>query len=290
MLKFEVEIPHDLDGCLDIMARYGPDAAVLAGGTDLFILIRSGLRAPKFVVPLGHVADLRGTSRDGGKLSLGPGLTHSEIGDLGLAGAGACLTQAAGSVGSPQIRNAGTVGGNIANASPAADLYPPLLALDAEVGLLRRGDERRLTLDAFVKGPGMTALRPDEIIGDISVVIPEGSYFSAYAKVGLRNALAISVASAAIVTAADGGALRDVRVACGAVAPRPIRMRKVERLLETQSPTEQLIEEAGRLASSECEPLTDVRASSSYRRHVTGVIVSRLVRRAVEELLGYDDS
>lgn len=289
MIPFEALIPGTCEECLALLAERGEDARVLAGGTDLFILMKAEIATPRFVIPIGHLDRLRMRSQEEGVISLGAGLTHSEIAELDVLKNIPCLTEAARSVGSPQIRNAGTAGGNLANASPAADLYPPLLALNARLEILRQGGKRTVRLGEFAEGPGMTALSPEELIGSVCFSVPARPFFSAHMKVGLRNALAVSVTSAAIVTGAGEGTFRDVRVACGAVAPTPIRMRKVEHLLDGEAPTEELIEEAGALAASECDPVTDIRATRQYRCRVTGVIVSRLVRQASRALLDYDD-
>jgi carbon-monoxide dehydrogenase medium subunit len=285
----EALVPATLEECLALLAERGEDARVLAGGTDLYILMKAGIATPRFLIPVGHLDCLKETSQQEGVISLGAGLTHTELAGLHMLGEIPCLTQAARSIGSPQIRNAGTAGGNLANASPAADLYPPLLALDACLEILRQGGERTVGIDDFTRGPGMTDLSSEEVIGRVRFSVPAVPCFSAHIKVGLRNALAVSVTSAAMVAWADKGAFRDVRVACGAVAPTPIRMRKVERLLNGEAPTEELIETAGALAASECDPVTDIRATREYRCRVTGVMISRLVRQAAHELLDYGD-
>ena len=128
-------------------------------------------------------------------------------------------------------------------------------------------------------------MRPDELISGISFEKPGAGFYTDFAKIGLRNAVAISVASAAIVARAANGGLEDVRLACGAVADRPIRMRRAEALLEGAPPTAELAREAGEAASRECDPITDIRATAEYRRHVVGVIVSRLVEAAWHDLL-----
>jgi CO/xanthine dehydrogenase FAD-binding subunit len=290
MMGFEPLIPESLDECLGMLARYGNDARVVAGGTDLFILMKTRMTTPRFVIPLGRIESLKTASRRDGAFSLGAGLTHSQIAQLGLLEDIRCLRDAARSVGSPQIRNAGTAGGNLANASPAADLYPPLLALGARLEILRHGGKRTVGLDEFVKGPGMTVLMPGELIGSIVFQKPEEPFVARHEKVGLRNALAVSVTSAAVVVTAGSGKFRKVTVACGAVAPTSIRMRQVEKLVEGEVPSEELLAEAARVASSECDPITDIRATGQYRRRVTGVIVSRLLRQAARELLGYGEA
>jgi CO/xanthine dehydrogenase FAD-binding subunit len=286
-MDFEAILPEDKEECLAALRRYGDDAALLAGGTDLFVLMKTGAKTPGFVVYVGRIAELKHVGRENGVIRLGAMLTHSEVACLDILAGIDCLTAAAVSVGSPQVRNRGTVGGNIVNASPAGDLYPALLALGANLVLETLDGSREVGLEDFVTGPGITGIKPEEVLTQVKFRKPAGDFFTGFAKIGLRNALAISVANAAVVARSAGGKLKDVRVACGAVAPKPIRMRRVESILDGETPTEDLISEAGRVARSECDPLTDIRATREYRCHVTGVIVSRLVRKACERLLGF---
>jgi len=287
MKTFEAIIPGDTAECLDALARHGGDAAILAGGTDLFVLMKLGMKTPGFVIHTGDLEELRRVERRDGRIILGPSVTHSEAANSELLSTLEVLRAAAASIGSPQVRSLGTVGGNIVNASPAGDLYPALLALDATVMLKSTNGEREVALKDFVKGPGMTTMESDEMLIATSFDDP-GRVFTGFAKVGLRNALAISVANAALLCRADQGKLTGVRIACGAVAPTAIRMRAVEDLLEGEEPTEALIQEAARVASSQCDPISDIRATREYRCHVTGVVVSRLIRRARTELLDSD--
>ena len=286
MLDFESVTATSLEECLEALARYGSDAALLAGGTDLYVLMETRMKTPRCVIHVANVPELRVAEEDG-EISIGAALTHSEIARLGETADFDCLRAGAGAIGSPQIRNAGTIGGNLANASPAADLYPPLMVLDASAELKSRSGSREVAVDEFVAGPGITTLRPDEVISAIKFRRPAGEYYSGFAKVGLRNALAISVANAAIVASLKDGRFDHVRIACGAVAPRPIRMRKVEDLLAGQEPSSDLITQAGDIAKRECEPITDIRASRDYRRRVAGVIVSRLIENACRKLAEY---
>jgi len=287
MKTFEAILPGNVSECIEVLAEHGRDAAILAGGTDLFVLMKMGMKTPALVIHIAGLEELRRAERRDGRIVLGPAVTHSEIAGLELLAGLEVLKAAAASIGSPQVRNLGTLGGNIVNASPAGDLYPALLALDATVVLRSTNGEREVSLEDFVTGPGETTIEPDEMLIATSFDDP-GKVFTGFTKVGLRNALAISVANAALIARAGEGTLTGVRIACGAVAPTAIRMRAVEELLEGEAPTDALIEEAAKVASSECEPLSDIRATGEYRRHVTGVVVSRLIRRARAELLGTD--
>ena len=186
---------------------------------------------------------------------------------------------------SPQIRNAATVGGNIANASPAADMVVSLLALDAEVELTAWRDgaltTRRLPLAEVITGPGATVIARDEILTTVDFARPAEGHFGGFEKSGPRPALEIAVVSAALAGGFRDGALRNVRIALGAVAPTPIRAEAAEAVLEGQTPTSERIAEAARVAAAEADPIDDVRGSAWYRRHLVSVYVGRLLADAL---------
>ncbi len=271
---------------MDALAEYGEHASLLAGGTDLGVLMEGGLKRPAIVIDLGLLEELRFLREEDGRRLIGATATHADV-ESGLAVLD-CLSLAAGSVGSPQIRNMGTVGGNIANASPSGDTYPPLLALEAAVTLASSRGERTVALADFATGPGETVREPDEVITRVHFDAPPAGAYTDFIKVGLRNALAISVASAAIVAGGDGKVITDLRIGCGAVAPTAVRMRKVEDLVTGEEPSPALLEEAAKAAAASCSPISDIRGTAEYRRHVTGVIVRRLVARAFSRLAGYE--
>jgi CO/xanthine dehydrogenase FAD-binding subunit len=287
MTEFEAVSPSTVNECTGLMARYGPDAALVAGGTDLNVLIRTGTKTPHWLIYVGGIPELKMVEVTDGVVTIGSAVTHADLATAEVVAGVACLREAAGSIGSPQIRNMGTAGGNLANASPAADLYPALLTLNATVGLVSSESHREVAVDEFVTGPGTTALGPDEMIVRVAFTPPKGAVFSTYTKVGLRNAVAVSVASVALVATAGDGVLEDIRIACGAVAPRPVRLVEVESRLRGERPAPGLIREVGRIAMAVCQPISDIRASSTYRRHVLGVIVKRSVVAASSALLGY---
>jgi len=285
MIEFETVMAGSLEECLETLAKYGSDAALLAGGTDLYVLMETGMKLPKAVIHTGGVKELKDSKVNGGCVSIGTAVTHSEIARLEVTEGVDCLRAGARAIGSPQIRNVGTAGGNIANASPAADLYPPLMVLDAVLELRSLRGTREVGLEEFVTGPGITSLGPDELITCARFKRPEGTFYTGFAKIGLRDALAISVANAAVTVTSKDGRFDQVRIACGAVAPRPIRMKEVEALLTGQEPSAELIKQAGDMTSKQCDPITDIRASRDYRRQVAGVIVSRLIENASRELM-----
>jgi CO/xanthine dehydrogenase FAD-binding subunit len=286
MGAFDLVVPASLDQCLGFLEAHAEDAAVLAGGTDLGVAVRWGVKAPRAIVWVGRLQELGQFDRSGGRISFGPGFTHREIaGHRDLLSA-ETLRKAARSVGSPQVRNVATAGGNLANASPAADLYPPLLVLEAAIEVRSARKRSTVSVGDFVKGPGATALGPGELITGVSFQEPGRETFSDFVKIGLRNAVAIWVANAAILASLDRDRFATVRIACGAVAPKPKRMPRVEALLAGSGLTAELLREVEETAAGECDPITDIRASREYRRHVAGVIVARLVETAWHNLRG----
>jgi carbon-monoxide dehydrogenase medium subunit len=284
MHEFKCVLARDLIEALRALAEHAPEAALIAGGTDLHVAMRAGTRTPRVLISIAKVPELRRVDGDGAAISFGSALTHAEISRHGMLAASRALTKAASAVGSPQVRNVGTAGGNLANASPAGDLYPALLVLGARLTLECLTGSREVDVEAFAKGPGTCCAEPHEIISHVSLPPPAPGLYSNFVKLGLRNAVAISVANAAIAMTAQGGKIEKVRIACGAVAPTAMRMRRAEALLAGERPTDELMKEAGHAAYTECDPITDLRATSEYRRHVVGVLVRRLVESAWREL------
>jgi CO/xanthine dehydrogenase FAD-binding subunit len=246
-----------------------PEARLLAGGTDVLVQLRDGRRVPPALIALSRVAGLAGIADEDGALIIGAATT---VADLAARCPLAVIAQAARAVGSPQIRNVATVGGNLCNASPCADLAPPLLVLDASVRLEGPEGRRSLPLEDFFEAPGQTRLRPGEILTAIEVPRPAPGTRAAFAKHG-RVAMDLALASVAVLVAPDG----RVRVAAGSVAPRPIRLRGVEAALAAD-PT--AIAEARELAAREVQPISDVRAGAAYRRHLVGALLARALREA----------
>ncbi len=282
-MSFEYHAPGSVAEAIALAARFGDDARFLAGGTDLVIQMRRGRLAPRHLVSLCRVPGLDRIAVDG-SIALGAGVTHRALERSPFVrGALRGLVEGAEVVGGHQIRNMGTVGGNIVNASPAADVVPVLLALDARVTLVGSSGERTLPLEDFLLGPGRTARRPDELLTAISFPAPGPGTATAFLKAGRRRAMEISVACvAACLTLDTGGRCVDARIALGAVAPTTMRARAAERVLAGQRPTGDALREAGRAAAAECEPIGDVRASARYRRVLVETLVPRALGRCAE--------
>ena len=263
----------------------GPTPGAIAGGTNVLVELRAHFAGPPVLVDIGRLPELRGIglARDGAYVSAGGAVTIAELLRHPLVVQyGQPLKQAAAVFASPLVRNRATVGGNLVDASPAADTAPPLLALGADVELASVKGTRCLPLADFFTGVRKTVRQPDELLTRIYwPAVPARA--GAFHKFGLRRADAISVISAAVTAESNGygapagGHPRPASIALGAVAPRPIRVPEAERLLSENEWTAEVIAEAAHLAAAHTSPIDDIRGSASYRRHITEVIVKRLL-------------
>jgi aerobic carbon-monoxide dehydrogenase medium subunit len=282
--RFEYHEPESLPDAVALAARFGEAASFLAGGTDLIVQIERGRIAPRHVIGLHRVPGLADLSVDGG-ITIGARVTHRTVERTPeLGGALRCLIEGAEVIGGHQVRNVATVGGNLANASPAADLVPCLLALDGTVTLLGPGGERALPVERFVLGPGRTARRADELLTGVSMPVPAAGTATAFLKAGRRRAMEISVVCVAARLTLDASRERclEARVALGAVAPTAVRAREAERELEGRPVGDEAFRRAAEAARQACRPIDDVRASAAFRRHLVGVLVRRALDRCLE--------
>ena len=288
-VSFTFHRPRSFQEVLDLLEGLGEGTVLLAGGTDLLVQMERQIIAPKHVVSLQDVAGLNQISTDSRGLHLGAMVTHRELEKSPrFRGSLAGLSEACATVGGVQVRNLGTVGGNLVNASPAADTPPALLCLDATVTAVGRSGERELPLDRFFPGYRRTALRPGEVLTAIHIPPVEPRTGTAFFKLGRRRAMEISVACSAarLTLAEDGRTIREARIALGAVAPTAIRSREAESMLSGRQADEKLFHEAGRAAGAEAQPIDDLRASADYRRKVTAVLVSRALTACLERVRG----
>jgi carbon-monoxide dehydrogenase medium subunit len=247
------------------------EARFIAGGTDLMV----GGRLPRTLISLRSIPELEGIDVEGDGVRLGAlALVADLLEHPAIAERYPVIKEACRLFASVQIRNAATVGGNLCNASPAADLAPPLLVHDAKVRLRRAGGAREMPLDEFFLGPGRTALAPGEILTDVLLDPPAPGTRTAFLR-KTRVRMDIALASVAILVETEGDRCRKARLAAGSVAPTPLRLREVEALLEGKRITPELAVEAGALAARGLQPIDDVRTSAAYRRRIMGVYVKR---------------
>ena len=277
-----VHLPATVDDAVEHLSA-SPSATVLAGGTDLMVEVNDGHRRPSEVVVVNRIPELRSWRHDprSATVTIGAAVTYREMLDDPLASLVPALSQAARTVGSPQIRNAGTLGGNLGTSSPAGDGLPVLSALGAEIEIASAAGRRRLPFGEFMVGVKQTALAPGELV--VSITLPVVDGWQGYAKVGVRNAMVIAVASVCVVL---DRSQRQVGVALGSVGPMILRCGAAEAHLAavldwaTLSAPDAELARFAELVSQASRPITDHRSSAEYRRHAVGVLARRLVRRA----------
>ena len=264
------------------------EATIVAGGTDLTPQTEAGVREfAATLINIQRIEEMRGISVSNGRYRIGGLTTVTDILESELLAADVpVLVEAADHFASPQIRNASSLAGNLCNASPAGDMVIPLLLLDAEAELVSWSDgsvsTRSVPLSDFFTGPGRTVMKADELMTAVEFAQPGEGYVAAFIKSGPRPALEISTVSMGVAGVVKAGVIHGVRVSIGAVAPIPLRARETEAALEGNKLDEALFELAAETASGEVKPIDDVRASSWYRKHLTGVYI----RRALETLQG----
>ncbi len=269
----------DLKEACDLLSQYGERARILAGGTNLMVAVNRKSLSPEVVISIGS-SGLDYIKAEGDNLVIGAATNHTEIARSALVRERApLLVEVVKSIGSPAIRNVGTIGGNLVNASPAADAAVALLALGAKLKLVSADGERVIDVEAFFTGPGETVLQPNELLQEVSIPSQRAGSKSAWHKLGKRKAIVCSVVSVAVALQIDNGTCTQGRIALGAVAPTPLLAKRAGSLLEGRKLDGALIEEAAKTASEETSPIDDVRATAWYRRKVSEVLVKRLLNQ-----------
>lgn len=294
----ELHQPRTLEEACETLARCGADARPLAGGTDLLVDLKTGRLRVGHLVSLRQIPGLSGAAEHNGGLRIGALTTITQL-DRRLRAAPrfACLREATTQMAGPQIRNLATVGGNLAAAVPCADLPPILTAMNATVALWscapdsrgqaagdtrgRAGNERLVPLEAFLAGPRQTVRREDEVLTEVRVPRPPPGFGAAYARFALRDGNAIAVAAvAASLRLDEAGVVRAARVVLGAVAPVPLLVDQVERVLVGRPAEEQTFAAVAELARDAAQPISDVRGSADFRRELVEVLTRRALAAA----------
>jgi len=280
--RFELAVPGSVKDCLRILAERGPEAKVIAGGTDLVPQMKIGLLHPRFVIDLSGIPELRALKVNGG-LRVGASVTAREL-ELhpGVRSAYASLADSAALVGSVQIRNLATLGGNMCNAAPSADMAPPLLALGAEAVIAGPRGQRRVPVETFFQDVRRTVLAADELLVEFVVPAPGPRSGGSYLRHTPRRELDIAVVGVASQVWLSDGVCRKARIALAAVAPTPVRATAAEQALEGQPLTPELIERAASLAVEAAKPISDQRGSADFRRHLVRVLTRRTLAIALE--------
>jgi xanthine dehydrogenase FAD-binding subunit len=290
----EYLIPKSIDEALRFLSALVEPTIILAGGTDAVVELRDGKIRPiqhgessvatNRIIDISRILELKQIKETGDDIDLGALVTHREIAESGLINKyGNILAAAATQMGSPQVRNRGTLGGNLGTASPAADTAPPLIALDAKVILKSLKGKREVPMEDFFLVPGKTVLQSNELILGVRFPkmkpVEQGRYY----KLGQRNAVSISIASVAIKTELKNHQFGAVRIGLGSVAPKPIRALEAERILFNQPFNVKIIEQAAQSAMTQCMTITDIRATGKYRCQMVEEITKELLKSIKKE-------
>jgi carbon-monoxide dehydrogenase medium subunit len=307
LLKFDVLQPKSLQEACALLQEHAPQGvAVLGGGTDLLVNLRMPIipehlprsknpptggpkaieKIPAWLLALSRIPELRGISEMDGQIAIGAMTTITEVVLSPLVRQKlAALAGGAENLGSPLVRNRGTLGGNLCNARPAADTLIATVALSGQLELHSARGVRTVPAENFATAPGKTIIAPDEILVRILYPIPTGKSGSAFYKLANRKALEIAVVNAAsALTLNDKGNISQARIALGAVAPTPILAVRAAQLLIGQKPSAKLFQEAGKIAATECKPITDHRGSAGYRVDMVEVLVRRVLENSVNSI------
>ena len=283
---FYYKTPKTLDEACHLLWAMSGKAKIIAGGTDLVIGLRNGDLNPQCLIDITKIEELQRIEEKNGTISIGAAVTHSEIASSPLLKKfGKILSEAASEIGSPQIRNLGTIGGNIINASPAADTIPPLMVLDAVGKVVSKEGEREVPLGQLFKGAYETNLKPYEILVQIKFEKLPSVVKESFVRLARREAMAIARMSVAIVLQMEKGRgrIEDIRIALGAVTPTPQRMSDAEAYLKGKHHEEVLLKMASKKVSEAVIHRSGIRPSTSYKAPVIEAIFIRAMRKALEE-------
>ena len=287
MYHFEVKSPTSLAEALSMMDKHGNDIEPLAGGTDVLIMVRNNLGKWGEVPIMLNICSISGMdfiTETKDTVEIGPSVTHTQTLQSPIIKEHfPALIKAVEYVGSPQIRNLGTIIGNIVRGSPAADTLCLLYTREAKIRVQTINSDEDISIKDFIVGPGQTILPENGLVTKLIVPKLQG-YQSDYVSLRQRNALSIVVMSIAVEVLfnEEKSQITDIRIALGAVAPTIVRAHKTEQLLKSQKLTEDLIVEAEKLVTTECIPITDVRSNKKYRQAMTGVLLGRILREMIE--------
>ena len=285
--SFHYHEPASLVEACRMLASFGEKGILMAGGTDLLVKMKSREVQPENIISLTQRKEINRISFTDNHLTIGAGCTISQIAESAvICSAFPALASGAEHLGSPTVRNMGTIGGNIMTASPAADLPPALMAYGASVRLKSNNQERFLPLEQIFCSPGVTCIKENEILADIHIEKPQEMSGAGFFKLGNRKALQISIINGACYVALnpENGKIQTSRIVLGAVAPIPIRAVSAEEVLMGQKPCADLFEKAGKAAALGCKPIDDLRGSAEYRKDMVGVLTRRTLLSAFEQI------
>jgi carbon-monoxide dehydrogenase medium subunit len=294
MRGFEYLSPTTLPEALSLLRAHCGQAKMLAGGTDLLIQMKAGEVKPRYLIDLKRIQALQGVEHTRDAAVMIYPLTR--IADLAsmkdFDGAFSILKQAAQTVGSMQIRNRATIGGNICRAAPSADMVPALLVLNSQIEIMSAGQERWIPIAEFFMGPGRTVLQPHEILSGIRIPLPPEGGKGVYLKLGPRQTMDLATVGVAVFLSmdADGAICRDIRIAVASVAPKPMRAFEAEKVLVGNPLSQGIIFQAAKKASLESSPITDIYGPDWYKREMVEAFVKRAISAAKDRIRGKNET
>ncbi|MEM4001579.1 MAG: xanthine dehydrogenase family protein subunit M [Saccharolobus sp.] len=284
---FEYLVPTSLTEVAYYLNAYD-NAYILAGGTDLLVAIKlKGLR-PKTIISMKKIKELlRYIIEENNYLRIGALVTLNELKESPIISTKfKVLHEAVAQMATYPIRNMATIGGNLCNASPAADTAPPLMVLNAKLIAMSLSGEREIAIENFFIGPGKTALQKGEFLKEIKIPLLPANSGAAFIKMKRRKSADISIASSAVYLQLEGDLIIDARIALGSVAPTPIRAYSAEESLKEKKVSEELLSKAAQKASIDCSPIDDVRSSAEYRKEIVKVLTERALQIAIKRARG----
>ena len=282
--KFQLHTPRNLDEALELLAKYGEEAKILAGGHSLIPMMKLRIAAPAHIIYIGKLTELNYIKEETGTIHIGALTTHSQIEESQLLKTrNPLMSETASKIGDLQVRNMGTIGGSLSHADPAADYPAAVLALEAELVARSIDGERVIKAENFFKDAFTTELKPNELLTEIRVPALQGAYGTAYEKLVFRATDFAIVGVAALVKLNQNGEAEKVRVALTGVGNTAVRAYSVEKQLEGTKITEETIAEASKKASENLNPPSDIRASSEYRKAMAEVLTKRALTRALKQ-------
>ncbi|MFH1113644.1 MAG: xanthine dehydrogenase family protein subunit M [Pseudomonadota bacterium] len=282
--KFSYFTPKTLKEALNLLAEQGEGARVMAGGTDVMVKMTHGVLKPEAIISLQQIEDLRGINYDaadgltiGATARLAEVINHADIRKHypALAYAVSCMANV-------EVRNMGTVVGNVCNAAPSADSAPPLMTMNGEAVLLSLKGERTISLNEFFRGPGITSMEPGEIMTSIKVPVPPPGSGASYKRISARCGVDIAAVGVGARVVLNGAGCKEARIVLAAVAPVPLRALRTEELLQGRERTPELLGSAGDQAAEEARPISDMRASAAWRKRMVAVLTERALDEAFE--------
>lgn len=288
MRKFVHLKPKTLQEASSLLSQYSGDAKMIAGGTELVNRMKGRLITPEYVIDITYIPGLNKIAYDEKSgLTIGALCPLSDIEFSALVSKKHdALARAVHTIGSVQVRNLGTIGGNLCNAAPSADSAPILIGLDARAMIFGPAGERVIELKHFFIGPGATVLKSNEILVGLEVPNPAPHSAATYLKQSLRRAMGLAIVGVAVVLSlAPDGSIADIRIVLGAVAPTPIRAVKAEAMVRGKKLDGKLIGQAAKVASDESEPISDIRSSKEYRKDIVEVLTGRAIQQTLEQAL-----